>query len=237
MTRSEAITRPSVLLQCLDSAIAEKNLLKHPFYRDWQKGILGRRSLQIYAAQYYRHVEAFPDCLLALAMRTENELRDTIVENLAEEINPKRPHPQLWRDFAAAVGLSNENLAASVPMLATEALVLLFRQICEKRPAVEAVAALYAYEAQVPEIAEKKIDGLRKFYGVTDAKGLAYFTVHLQADKAHRAAWRGWLEENAQRGWADSAATLGAANDVLDALWDLLDSVHRAQRETAGLAV
>jgi pyrroloquinoline-quinone synthase len=115
-------------------------------------------------------------------------------------------------------------------------LVRLFHQICEERPAVDAVAALYAYEAQVPEIAEKKIEGLRKFYGVTDAKGLAYFAVHLEADKAHRAAWREWLEENARRVWADSAATLGAANDVLDALWDLLDCVHGAQRETTGLA-
>ena len=51
MMRSGAITQPSVLLRCLDSAIAKKNLLKHPFYQDWQKGILGRRSLQIYAAQ------------------------------------------------------------------------------------------------------------------------------------------------------------------------------------------
>jgi pyrroloquinoline-quinone synthase len=237
MTRNGAIHQPSVLLRSLDSAIAKKNLLKHPFYRDWQKGILRRRSLQIYASQYYRHVEAFPDCLLALAMRSESELRDIVLENLAEEINPKRPHPQLWRDFAAAVGLSNENLADSAPMPATKALVLLVRQICDKRPAAEAVAALYAYEAQVPEIAEKKIKGLRKFYGVTDEKGLAYFAVHLEADKTHRAAWRAWLEENAQSGLADSAATLAAANDVLDALWNLLDCVHGAHRDTTGIAV
>jgi pyrroloquinoline-quinone synthase len=44
------------------------------------------------------------------------------------------------------------------------------------------VAALYAYEAQVPEIATKKIEGLRRFYGVTDAEGLAYFAVHEEAE-------------------------------------------------------
>lgn len=51
------------LLEKIDAAIAEKNLLKHPFYQDWQAGKLSRESLQLYAAQYYRHVEAFPQHL------------------------------------------------------------------------------------------------------------------------------------------------------------------------------
>jgi pyrroloquinoline-quinone synthase len=46
------------LLGKIDAAIAEKNLLKHPFYQDWQEGKLSRESLQLYAAQYYKHVEA-----------------------------------------------------------------------------------------------------------------------------------------------------------------------------------
>ena len=40
-------------------------------WMDWQNGILGRRSLQVYATEYYRHVEAFPDYLLTLATRSE----------------------------------------------------------------------------------------------------------------------------------------------------------------------
>ena len=75
------------LLERLDTAIAEKNLLNHPFYQDWQDGKLSRESLQLYAAQYYRHVEAFPKHLRVLAARTEGPLRDTVLENLAEEEN------------------------------------------------------------------------------------------------------------------------------------------------------
>jgi pyrroloquinoline quinone (PQQ) biosynthesis protein C len=48
------------LMDRLDAAIAERNLLNHPFYQDWQAGKLSRESLQLYASQYYRHVEAFP---------------------------------------------------------------------------------------------------------------------------------------------------------------------------------
>ena len=44
------------LLAKIDAAIAEKSLLKHPFYQDWQAGKLSRKALQLYAAQYYKHV-------------------------------------------------------------------------------------------------------------------------------------------------------------------------------------
>ena len=35
----------SLLLEKIDAAIAEKNLLKHPFYRDWQAGRLSEGVL------------------------------------------------------------------------------------------------------------------------------------------------------------------------------------------------
>jgi pyrroloquinoline-quinone synthase len=90
------------------------------------------------------------------------------------------------------------------------------------------VAALYAYEAQVPEIATTKIEGLKKFYRFEEPEGIAYFTVHEEADKAHRAAWRGWLEEHADGNEDEIVAT---AREALDALWGALDAVHCEKRE------
>ncbi len=103
----------TVLLEKIDSAIAEKNLLKHPFYQDWQAGKLSRESLQLYATQYYRHVEAFPKHLRVLAERADASLKPVVLENLAEEENPKRSHPQLWRDFAAALGVNDQVVTCS----------------------------------------------------------------------------------------------------------------------------
>ena len=57
------------LIERLDSMVALRHLLQHPFYQDWQAGKLSRASLQLYAAQYYRHVEAFPQHLRVLAGR------------------------------------------------------------------------------------------------------------------------------------------------------------------------
>jgi hypothetical protein len=106
--------RNTELLNKIDAAIAEKNLLKHPFYQDWQAGKLSREALQLYAAQYYRHVEAFPKHLRVLAARTEGPIRDIVMENLAEEENPERPHPKLWREFAAALVWARTTLPAAL---------------------------------------------------------------------------------------------------------------------------
>jgi pyrroloquinoline-quinone synthase len=213
------------LLAKIDAAIAEKSLLKHPFYQDWQMGKLTRQDLQLYASQYYRHVEAFPKHLRVLAARTEGPIRDIVLENLAEEENPSQPHPKLWRDFAATVGVNEEDITCCPALPGTQAVVETFREIVGDRTVAEAVAALYAYEAQVPEIATTKIEGLQKFYGVSSSKGLAYFAVHEEADKAHRAAWRNWLEEHAH---GDEAEILATTNEALDALWGALDAVHCA---------
>jgi len=215
--------RNAELLNKIDAAIAEKNLLKHPFYQDWQAGKLSREALQLYAAQYYRHVEAFPKHLRVLAARTEGPIRDIILENLAEEENPSRPHPKLWREFAGALGVSEDDITCCPALPGTQAVVETFREIVGDRPVAEAVAALYAYEAQVPEIATTKIDGLKKFYGVKSPEGLGYFEVHEEADKAHRAAWRNWLMENA---CGDEEQVLASTHNALNALWGALDAVH-----------
>ncbi len=211
------------LVNRLDAAIVEKNLLKHPFYQDWQAGKLSREALQLYAAQYYKHVEAFPGHLRMLAARTEGPLQKLIRENLAEEENPAAPHPQLWRDFAAAVGVCEEDITCCPALPGTKCVVQTFREICGDRSVAEAVAALYAYESQVPEIAITKMEGLTKFYGVTAPRGLAYFAVHEETDKVHRAAWREWLEEHAE---GDGEEILKTMNEALDALWGALDAVH-----------
>ena len=215
--------RNTQLLDKIDAAIADKSLLKHPFYQDWMAGKLSREALQLYASQYYRHVEAFPKHLRVLAARTEGPLRDIVLENLAEEENPSRPHPKLWRDFASTLGVNEEDITACPALPGTQTVVETFREIVGDRPVAEAVAALYAYEAQVPEIATSKIEGLRKFYGIDSPVGLAYFTVHEEADKAHRAAWRGWLEEHAS---GEEEEILATTNQALDSLWGALDAVH-----------
>jgi len=48
------------------------------------------------------------------------------------------------------------------------------------------LGSLYAYERQVPEIADTKIKGLIEHYNVSSDAGLEYFVVHKDADVEHR---------------------------------------------------
>ena len=210
------------LVERLDALVAKWHLLGHPFYQAWTAGTLTREALQLYAEQYYHHVRAFPENLRAVATRSEGKLRGIIEENLAEEESPAAPHPKLWREFAGALGVSDTRLDEAAPLPGVQALTEAYRRICSEERPIASVAALYVYEAQVPEIATKKIEGLRNFYGVTEPRGLRYFAVHEEADVRHRAAWRAWLQAQPEE---EAESAVQAGEEALQALWGALDAV------------
>ncbi|HMD30665.1 MAG TPA: CADD family putative folate metabolism protein [Candidatus Acidoferrales bacterium] len=212
-----------MLLDAIDRKIEEHHLLKSPFYKAWTEGTLPKESLRQYAAQYFQHVAAFPGYLQALEERADGSLRPLVQDNLAEELDPAGPHPQLWRDFAAAAGADGRALDTAEPMPAVKALIETYRDLCTNGSPAEAVAALYAYEAQVPEIATQKIAGLKLHYGVTEAPALRYFAVHEEADVRHRAAWREWL---ASQDAAETGKAAAAAERALKALWNALEAMY-----------
>jgi pyrroloquinoline-quinone synthase len=215
--------RQRTLLESLDTLIEEHHLLKHPFYQAWTEGKLSKESLQLYAQQYYQHVRAFPENLERLASRAEGPLAELVQENLDEELNPSAPHPTLWRQFAESLGVSEAALNEARPLPGIAALLDTFDEVTSQGTMAQAIAVLYAYEAQVPEIATQKISGLRRFYDITEPRALAYFGVHEEADVRHRAAWRSWL---AKQESGDHFEVLCAAERSLKALWGALDAVY-----------
>jgi len=214
---------PKTLLESLDALVEKHHLLKHPFYRAWTEGKLSKDSLRLYAGQYYQHVRAFPENLKQVAGRTNGSVQSLVKENLAEELHPAAPHPALWRQFARSLGVSDKALDSTRALPGVAALLDTFDGLASHGTVAQAIAAFYAYEAQVPEIAAEKISGLRRFYGITDPQALAYFAVHEEADVRHRAAWREWLSNQKD---ADQVAVLCAAERGLKALWGALDAVY-----------
>jgi pyrroloquinoline-quinone synthase len=215
--------KSKTVLEMLDSLIEQHHLLKHPFYRAWTEGSLPKEALQVYAEQYYQHVRAFPENLKQLSSRSSGKLTDLVEENISEELNPAAPHPLLWRQFAESLGVSEAALDGARPFPGIAALLDTYDEVVSQGTMAQAVACFYAYEAQVPEIATQKIAGLRRFYGITEPRALAYFVVHEEADVRHRAAWRNWLASEKD---ADSFGVLCAAERSLKALWGALDAVH-----------
>ncbi len=211
----------------LDTRIAARSILQHPFYRAWSAGTLTRADLATYARSYYPHVAAFPAYLRAAADAADAaalpEVRAELLDNLREEETEPRPHAELWLGFAAAVGAEPAAVEAAQPTAATRGVVDEFERLCGSSTA-SALAALYAYESQQPEVSAQKAAGLRERYGVEDPEALAYFTVHAEADLRHRDGERRALGRCLEAG-ATAEEVLEAADGALTAYWNLLDGV------------
>jgi pyrroloquinoline-quinone synthase len=107
----------------------------------------------------------------------------------------------------------------------TKNLIDTFRSVCRDGSTAEGLAALYAYESQIPAICESKIDGLKKHYGFADPKHYEYFSVHIEADREHSAAEQRMLAEHI--GTQNFEHVRASVNRVLDALWEMLSGVCR----------
>ena len=214
-------------LHLIDNDIAAKHLLKHPFYLAWTRGELSKEALTDYAKQYYHHVAAFPTYLSAVHSHCDDQpTRKQLLDNLVDEEAGSPNHPDLWKEFAAGFGVTEADLANTVKQPETENLIDTFRSVCRGKPTAEGLAVLYAYESQIPEICESKIDGLKKHYGFTDPRYYRYFSVHLKADKEHAAVEREML--GPRIGDDNITSVRISVGRVLDALWNLLSGVcHR----------
>src|ERR1051325_3476796 len=158
-------------LDKIDNDVAEKHLLEHPFYLAWARGELSREALTDYARQYYHHVAAFPTYLSAVHAHCDDQTaRKQILSNLIDEEAGSPNHPELWLQFANALGVSEEDVRTMRKEPETQNLIESFRAVCGSESTADGLAALYAYESQIPAICESKIDGLKKYYGFSDAK-------------------------------------------------------------------
>ena len=212
------------LLDRIDAMISERHLLKHPFYTKWAEGTLPREALQEYARQYYAFESAFPRLISAIHTRTDSaSARQQLLDNLWDEEHGKENHAELWLRFAEGIGVERDDVRTAERNEATDALVSLYEELTSDAPVPAAVAALYAYEKQVPDVSQSKIDGLKEHYGIDDKRATAFFAVHGVLDIEHSGAERNMLEELSVG--ADEGAIEDATRRTLDAWWNFLSAV------------
>lgn len=190
------------LVQRLDALCDELTVLRHPFYRRWERGELTREQLAYYAGEYRHAVEAVADVAASAAPP----------EHAAEE----RAHVRLWDAFAHAL----DGDLQRAPRGETSACVEAWKD------PEEPLGVLYAVESTQPKIAETKREGLIRFYGFAPGSAAtAYFDVHAERDLEHAAETRARLEQvPADR----EQAILASAERALRGNWTLLDGVERA---------
>ena len=208
--------------------IADRSLLDHPFYRAWQAGDLTMDDLRIYAAQYYHFEAAFPTLLSAVHSRCDDrEVRQSILDNLWDEEHGETNHRALWLDFCESIGLGRDEPETTEPLPGTRTMLDSYRSICREGTFQEGLAAIYAYEEQVPAVMAEKIRGLKEHFGVKDEVGLRFFQVHSVLDEEHSDRERDAILEHTAPG--DEPAVEAALQDALDGWWGFLDGVMEAR--------
>ncbi len=218
--------------QQLEARIAQYDLLCHPFYKAWSAGELTREDLRAYAQDYYHHVDAFPTYLAELGVRLEeSELRRAVLANMADEKgsaddsgNQSREHSEIWFDFAEGMG-ARRNMADHTPLPEIKNLMSFFHRTASEGTPEEALASFYAYESQVPRVAQEKARGLREMYGA-DEKTCGYFTLHATADVHHANVWRQQLEKQLAANPQAAEKALTAGETAAKSLWQALDGIE-----------
>ena len=206
----------------LNKKLDEYHLLNHPFYKSWNEGKLTREIIKDYAEQYYQHVKAFPRYISATHSLCEDiEKRKILLENLNDEENRDADHPKLWKNFALAMGADVKEIEEVKSDKFTKDLIDNFFKNARSTYA-EGLASLYTYERQIPEIAETKIHGLKKYYGVTSEEGLEFFEAHKKADIYHREECEVLLDDLSKE---DQVKAEKAALSTAKYLWSFLSGI------------
>lgn len=197
----------------LNKKLEQYSLLKHPFYQQWSAGALSKDALCGYVKEYFHLVKAVPDMV-------EKIYQSQPTPEMKANLEDERSHIALWENFAEGMGISKEELHAYAPSDNTINAVNHLKSLMNNT--VEGAAAMYAYEADIPKISVSKIDGLRKFYGITDSSTLEYFTEHETADIEHVKVWQAMMANfNAKQ----EATALNSAEESLKSQNAVLDSV------------
>jgi len=197
----------------LNKKLEQYSLLKHPFYQQWSAGTLSKDALCGYVKEYFHLVKAVPEMV-------EKIYQTNPTAEMKANLEDEKSHVALWENFAEGMGITKKELHEYAPSDNTVDAVNHLMSLMNNT--TEGSAAMYAYEADIPTISMSKIDGLKKFYGITDASTLEYFVEHQTADIEHVKVWQAMMAGfNANQ----QATALNSAEESLKAQNSVLDSV------------
>jgi pyrroloquinoline-quinone synthase len=174
---------------------------------------------------YFQLVKAVPNFVESIAQTADQPVRSDIINNAREEAE----HVEPWVRFAGALGVSRSELAnyggAAKTNNAVAKMMALAGSTFE-----EAVAAMYAYEMELPKISRSKIDGLKKFYNMGSVDATNYFEIHEEADVRHAQVWREILSkvpaERQEAAFNAAVKSLKAQNMLLDSVQEKYVGMH-----------
>lgn len=208
------------LIVRIDNEIENRSLLKHPFYKMWSNGELNLNQLRGYSLEYFQLVKLVPEMVNNIKLKIQDQILKSIVEESHKE---ELSHIEPWIRFATSLGVQKQELLNYVCDENTETAVSSLVELTNDS-IDPSVCAMYAYEMDLPNISRSKIEGLHKFYNISDADSTNYFEIHEEADIRHAEIWRNMIksipEGKHDLSFKAAEKSLGAQNLLLDAVYE-----------------
>ena len=176
------------LIKRIDERIETRSLLKHPFYEMWSDGKLTLESLAGYSKEYFQVVKAVPSFMTPIIEKAPKSQIKELIDNQQEEADHIHP----WIKFSGELGISEEELINYDGLDKTKKAVSNLSDLMNTYEGGS--CAMYAFEKEIPKISQTKLEGMAKFYGMSNDNATEYFKLHTEADIRHAAAWQNILE-------------------------------------------
>jgi pyrroloquinoline-quinone synthase len=145
---------------------------------------------------------------------------ESMLSEIKENQKEESEHIAPWAHFAVSLGV--HGIESYVGLEKTTQAV---SELSELMTSLESgAAAMYAFEKEIPKISHTKLDGLAKFYNLTEDSATEYFRLHMEADIRHAATWEKVLDQIPEERHTEF---LEIADKSLDAQNHLLDSCYQ----------
>jgi pyrroloquinoline-quinone synthase len=206
----------------------------HAFSRAWAAGELSRAQLGQWAIQHFYYIDAVPQQFAALYARLPDlDARQHLLENLLGEEMPAAPdkrHPELCAKFAAACGVSREELLVAEEagriLPTTRAMRSWVWELATIRSLGEACAGIMvALEGQLPTLYPKYVEAMRRM-GFSD-DDLEFFHVHIEGDTEHAHVGLE-LAHRYSTTAAQQRKAIAAVHASAQVRYSMLDGIHQS---------
>lgn len=220
-----------LLIKTIDDEISKKSLLNHQFYTLWREGKLTLNHLRGYSKEYFQLVKTVPELVQNIHNNFQvNPFRESYLKEIEKIQIEESEHIGPWIKFALSLGLEKteifDYMGNNEVNIAIESLKKLSRSSL-----VEGVSAMYSFEKEIPQISKTKIEGLQKFYGISNNDAISYFKIHEIADIHHAKLWKTIILDHEKDKINHNNSTesiLDATIKSLAAQNQILDSVYNA---------
>jgi pyrroloquinoline-quinone synthase len=225
VAQSETLSGAEFVRQ-LQAEIAASPKLRedHPFVEAVSAGTATLEQIREWACQDYKFRAAVPRvAMLRYLACSDPEYSRRLFEVVEEETRGlatgSAGHVDMFVEFAAAIGLSKEQLDAAPLRPATAAHLYYVELVVHTLPWFIVMTAQLGAEATLPAAAIKLARGLMKSYGLSP-QAVRFFTVHVDADEDH-----GSLAEEIAVRYCTTPALQAQAREAalrrLDLLYDI----------------